>query len=354
MRTLNKLKEAIYGGPRLSQSELRSVFRSINVRFPCFILAIQLPGDSEPQQKQLQQYFDALNGSFLKLHEGLAYFFYQESPTSAKAALRAIRLISGEPIHCARVIQAIFVLQQAILNLRKCELQQIKPRLAEEVFTFEQEKQTQTLVIEKVRNQQAGWEEALEVWLDIVLHRHQQKIHTVHRKLIECLVLLTQHVDHSMELAYPFSRGIRDILKQFSFIELKKQFCRITKEIANFTPLLVPSGMSHSLKSDTALPRAVKFILANYRTSISLKDVASAVHVSPSHLSRLFKKTTRQSLTDYLTELRIARARELLWESDDTVLMIALDCGFSTQEHFQRTFKKKTGQTPIQYRKQKG
>ncbi len=85
--------------------------------------------------------------------------------------------------------------------------------------------------------------------------------------------------------------------------------------------------------------------------TLSLKDVSESLNVHPSYLSREFSKYfDDQSFGDYIRKLRIEKAIHLLKESDHS-LEIAYLTGFSDQSHFNRIFKKNTGQNPSAYRK---
>jgi AraC family transcriptional regulator len=99
---------------------------------------------------------------------------------------------------------------------------------------------------------------------------------------------------------------------------------------------------------------AVRDALAVMRQSfdepISLAAIAAQIHVSPSHLARIFRRQTGRTVTEYLHALRISHAKQLLAETDDTVLAVALSSGFGTPEHFHRVFRKRTGTTPAAYR----
>lgn len=66
----------------------------------------------------------------------------------------------------------------------------------------------------------------------------------------------------------------------------------------------------------------------------------------------LFKKRFDVSYSDYLTGLRIAAARELLEKTNMRMYEVCDAVGYNSVEHFLRTFKRATGQTPLQYRKE--
>ncbi len=90
----------------------------------------------------------------------------------------------------------------------------------------------------------------------------------------------------------------------------------------------------------------------NYMNGISLESLAVRGNVSPAHLSRVFKKITGLNLSEYIITKKIVKAKELLLRSEKKVVEIANECGFESMPYFHRTFKKFTGHTPAQYRKQ--
>lgn len=104
-----------------------------------------------------------------------------------------------------------------------------------------------------------------------------------------------------------------------------------------------------SPKSD--LPRRVKsFIDHRYAEPQSLKAIASALNCHPRHASRVFKKTFAMDLWDYLFQVRVTRAIELLTETDIKVEVVALLVGFRAKTTLFRAVRELTGLTPFQLR----
>lgn len=114
------------------------------------------------------------------------------------------------------------------------------------------------------------------------------------------------------------------------------------------TPALCGTIHNHS----PAVEKAFAHMQACFGQPISLTEVARASHVSPPHLSRLFKRETGRSVVEHLHRLRIHRARELLATSSHFLVEVALECGFESVEHFHRIFRRYTGTTPRAYRLQ--
>jgi AraC family transcriptional regulator len=82
----------------------------------------------------------------------------------------------------------------------------------------------------------------------------------------------------------------------------------------------------------------------------SLADLAAACAVSPRHLSRLFRNTTGTTISAFVAEARIRRAKRLLACPDRMIKVVAHDCGFRNAAAFAAAFRRATGRTPRQYR----
>ena len=89
----------------------------------------------------------------------------------------------------------------------------------------------------------------------------------------------------------------------------------------------------------------------DYSSGITIAELASEFHVSPSQLSHVFKSITGYSPIDYLISCRLSAAKNLLAESEKSIKEIVDTCGFSDESNFSRTFKSKTGMTPSEFRR---
>lgn len=95
----------------------------------------------------------------------------------------------------------------------------------------------------------------------------------------------------------------------------------------------------------------MSYIGQHYSESISLQDAADFVYLSKSHLSRKFQKVLGIGFSDYLRDLRIDKAVQLLLTTSKSITEIALGCGFSNSNIMNINFKEKFGETPSEYRK---
>jgi len=97
---------------------------------------------------------------------------------------------------------------------------------------------------------------------------------------------------------------------------------------------------------------AQKYIETNYyNESLSLRDVAEYVGISPTYLSRLLKQEVGISFIDFLTNVRIKKALQLMEDQNLKIYEIAEKVGYSTQHYFSTAFKKVVGVSPAEYRK---
>ena len=100
-----------------------------------------------------------------------------------------------------------------------------------------------------------------------------------------------------------------------------------------------------------SVTRARQFIEDHQTDDLSLAEVARAVNTSTFYFCKLFKKATGLNYTEYLSQLRIEKAKNLLLNPNLRVSEIAYETGFQTLTHFNRVFKHITNQSPSSYRK---
>lgn len=94
------------------------------------------------------------------------------------------------------------------------------------------------------------------------------------------------------------------------------------------------------------------YVYSHIHYRIKTKELADYLNISASYLSKLFKTEMGISLSEYIIELKIDKAKNLLQYSDFNIIDIANYLAFSSQSHFIQVFNKITGMTPHMYRKQ--
>lgn len=93
-----------------------------------------------------------------------------------------------------------------------------------------------------------------------------------------------------------------------------------------------------------------RFICENYNRNFKMDELCMEIGVSKNYLSHLFKKVTNQNIWDYLTEVRIGKAKELLRNSIMKNYEIATKIGYENASYFTKMFRKTTGMNPQNYR----
>lgn len=96
--------------------------------------------------------------------------------------------------------------------------------------------------------------------------------------------------------------------------------------------------------------KAAGYIHQHYNEDLSLDTIAQSINISPTYLSRIFAKEHGVGIQEYITDLRILKAKQLLTETGDKVYEIAAQVGYSDAIYFNKLFKRRTGKTPKEYR----
>jgi AraC family transcriptional regulator len=142
-------------------------------------------------------------------------------------------------------------------------------------------------------------------------------------------------------------RGIAsELLMDSLTLALAVRLIRAHSTLASAPAELHPALASYRLK------RATDYIEAHLADNISLQAVADVASLSTFHFARAFKGATGLSPYRFVIARRVALAVTLLSSTDRELSLIALDCGFSSQQQFTKMFRQATGQTPGRFREQ--
>ncbi|MDO5785835.1 MAG: response regulator [Eubacteriales bacterium] len=147
-------------------------------------------------------------------------------------------------------------------------------------------------------------------------------------------------------------------IEECFFKKMKESFwyCTSVQRVAallerNISRKLLEIKAEKTVQETRPITEAKKYIQEHYQEALRLEDVSGVVGFNATYFSTLFKKETGQNFTDYLTDLRIKKAKELLCEKDIMVSDAAEMVGYRDLKYFSRLFKKTTGINPSDYKK---
>ena len=165
---------------------------------------------------------------------------------------------------------------------------------------------------------------------------------------LEIVMIITKFViesDISMEKIFTENICSEEYLRQYTTLEqLKQAIKQCVKLICNY--------MIQMKKSDgeTAIEEIKTYIDKYYYTEINLGQLANKYFINSSYLSQLFKNKTGKKFTDYITNVRIEKAKELLIATNLKTYEIAEVVGYSNPRYFSEVFVKYENHTPTQFR----
>jgi YesN/AraC family two-component response regulator len=128
----------------------------------------------------------------------------------------------------------------------------------------------------------------------------------------------------------------------------------LLSDLANKKYRILASHKFKIVKSDNTesrLNKVLVYMQKNYRNSITLQEASKLIHLSNTAFCKFFKRSIGKTFSDYLNDLRILHACNLLIETDKPISQIAAESGFENQAYFNRVFLKKKKLQPATFRK---
>ncbi len=102
---------------------------------------------------------------------------------------------------------------------------------------------------------------------------------------------------------------------------------------------------------DRRIAQAITIMEREIQDSPNMRKISKRVGMSTTNFYQLFRRETNKTPLEFMMQLRMARANSLLCHTDENIDEIALQSGFADRYHFSKYFKKKTGTTPVEYRR---
>lgn len=166
-------------------------------------------------------------------------------------------------------------------------------------------------------------------------------------KILELVLFADHEVLLSGGMTYQFSAR-SDYLSTITDINDNKELkqwllSKLTKACSNVV-------VKKEENTNGIIKKAKDYIIQHFKKDISLDDISRELDISPYYFSKLFKDVTGINFVEYLTNLRIEEAKDLLNNADMSMKAICVQVGYNDPNYFSRIFKKSTGRTPTEYK----
>ncbi|MDF3129212.1 AraC family transcriptional regulator [Kiritimatiellaeota bacterium B1221] len=339
---------AVFYGKSVNPSVIQRVLSDVGMKWPHRVQAVGVQGG--PDISILKRYSSREKPGnewereprVLSIHSGLYYFLLPEEGAEVSFGKSARR---GEPQRSVSPEHWIHSLQQAVVSLRENELERMGASGSAQLVSKQQEQDAARRLVVMARMHAPDWEEAAADWLRLCMIRYQRMLNIVRRKIMELISSMTRGAEEEDRISFLYADLVLRVYQTHTFSELEEVTFTSLRDVVSLL-----GGEQGSGGQSEVVAKAIRFLGEHHAEPVSLKELSEAVHVSSSHLARRFRAEMGVSVMTYLHRLRITHAKQLLAESNDTVLSVALDCGFESPEHFHRIFKRITQTTPRRYR----
>jgi len=277
------------------------------------------------------------------------------------SAIRKLPIIKGRVINQAAEFLFDLLYEVGGFDSRVIRWRQLRSQQQAQIGEFIQEKKkfgtdwryplkSERELLGKVKiGDRTGATEILNLIFGTILFQNPGDLGVLKARLLELLSILSRAaVEGGVNIDVILERNLSYVDKVMH-IDNQEDLCAwICIAMNEFIELVYTS---QDAKKVTQISPAINFIDANYDKPITLADIAKASYLSGSRLSHIFKEQMGVTIIDYLTTVRIERAKQLLLATDQNCTEICFEVGYNNQSYFTRTFRELVGMTPRQFRK---
>ena len=188
-------------------------------------------------------------------------------------------------------------------------------------------------------------DDAIDALLSTFLNEPSQPVGRVGRTFERTLLMLSEEMMRA-------EAGYLKAIEPLSF-KLVLDTARAVTDTSKIFQPVAPPPRAPGTASETA-QIIVRYLQDNFSRRTEVRDVASQVHLSERHVSRLFRQATGTSILDYLTRLRMETAARMLLESELSIKQVARAVGYPDAHYFTTLFGRWMKTTPAAYRRNGG
>ena len=275
-------------------------------------------------------------------------------------ALRKLPVIPGRTIHQAAEFLFDLLYEVGGFDSRVIRWRRQRAQQQAQIGEFIQERKklgtewhyplaSERELISKVKiGDRTGAKEILNSILGTILFHNPGDLGVLKTRLLELLSILSRSaVEGGVDVDVMLEKNLGYVNKVMQ-IDSQEDLCAwISTALNEFIELVYTS---QDAKKVTQITPVINYIDANYDKPISLDEVARISHLSTSRLAHVFKEQTGITIIDYLTSVRIERAKQLLLATSQSCTEICFQVGYNNQSYFTRTFKAIVGMPPHRVR----
>lgn len=199
-----------------------------------------------------------------------------------------------------------------------------------------------------------GNAEQLDGWLEESLRRlmRAKDVGKIGDLAVKCFEwMLEIHSSLAEKLDIDISRNLLEFWEKMECCRSTDDLKRLLQEhVGELIQAIGTQGQQQLSEPNFIIDRAKRIIDKKYGEAITLQSVAQELNIHPVWLSRLFKRETGQNFLDYITDIRMEKAKELLRHTSLKIYEIAEEIGYQEIQYFGKLFKKRMNMTPKEFR----
>lgn len=283
-------------------------------------------------------------------------------PGEVATALTALPIVRGRQIHEAAEFLFDLLYEVDGFDARAIRWRRQRSEQQSELGEFIQERkklgakwqyplESERALLQKVKiGDRTGAKEVLNSILGTILFKDIGDLGILKARLLELLSVLSRAaVEGGVGIDIMLERNLTYINKVMA-IDTQEELCAwISAALNEFIELVYTSQDGRKMNQ---IRPAITYIEANYDKPVTLAEIARAAHLSASRLAHLFKEQMGLTVIDYVTTVRIERAKRLLLATARSCTEICFEVGYNNQSYFTRTFRAAVGMTPRRFRSQ--